>query len=75
MRGHQVVALEDEADAVPAQLGQLGLLQLAQVGRRRARTVPELGRSSPEAQCRNVLLPEPEAPMIAVKLPRRNGPG
>src|SRR4051794_12374526 len=30
-------------------------------------TVPEVGRSSPAATLRNVLLPEPEGPMIAVK--------
>jgi hypothetical protein len=33
-------------------------------------TSPPLGRSRPAAHCRNVLLPEPEGPMTAVKLPR-----
>ena len=33
-------------------------------------TVPEVGRSSPAATLRNVLLPEPEGPMIAVNEPR-----
>ena len=32
-------------------------------------TVPEVGRSSPAATCRNVLLPEPDGPMIAVNDP------
>ena len=35
-----------------------------------SRTEPEDGASSPAAQCRNVLLPDPEGPMTAVKLPR-----
>ena len=29
-------------------------------------TVPDVGRSSPAATCRNVLLPDPDGPMIAV---------
>ena len=33
-------------------------------------TVPEVGRSSPAATCRNVLLPDPDGPMIAVNDPR-----
>ena len=33
-------------------------------------TLPDVGRSSPAAICRNVLLPDPEGPMIAVKVPR-----
>ncbi len=33
------------------------------------RTDPEEGRSSPAAQCKNVLFPEPEGPITAVKLP------
>ena len=32
-------------------------------------TLPEVGRSSPAATCRNVLLPEPDGPMIAVNEP------
>ncbi len=32
-------------------------------------TRPDVGRSSPAAQCRKVLLPEPDGPMIAVKEP------
>ena len=35
-------------------------------------TVPEVGRSSPAATCRNVLLPEPDGPMIAVNEPGRD---
>ena len=34
-------------------------------------TVPEVGRSSPAATFRNVLLPEPDGPMIAVNEPAR----
>ena len=37
-----------------------------------SRTTPWVGRSSPAAQCRNVLLPDPDGPMTAVKLPRAN---
>ena len=33
-------------------------------------TLPEVGRSSPAATFRNVLLPEPDGPMIAVNDPR-----
>src|SRR3954451_13998102 len=33
-------------------------------------TVPDVGRSSPAAMLRNVLLPEPEGPMMAVNDPR-----
>src|SRR4051794_29268534 len=33
-------------------------------------TLPEVGRSRPAATCRNVLLPEPDGPMIAVNDPR-----
>ncbi len=32
--------------------------------------VPEVGSSSPARQCRNVDLPEPDGPMIAVNSPR-----
>ena len=33
--------------------------------------MPDVGRSSPAATCRNVLLPDPDGPMIAVNDPRR----
>ena len=32
-------------------------------------TRPSVGRSSPAAHCRSVLLPEPDGPITAVKLP------
>ncbi|CAM5537142.1 hypothetical protein SCANM63S_08279 [Streptomyces canarius] len=32
-------------------------------------TVPEVGWTSPAAQCRKVLLPDPDGPMTAVKVP------
>src|SRR4051794_8156194 len=35
-------------------------------------TVPEVGRSSPAATCRSVLLPDPDGPMMAVNDPRAN---
>src|SRR3712207_2143997 len=35
-------------------------------------TVPDVGRSSPAATCRKVLLPDPDGPMIAVNDPRAN---
>ena len=34
-------------------------------------TVPALGRSSPAAQCSRVLLPDPDGPMTAVKVPAK----
>lgn len=34
-----------------------------------SRTEPDDGTSRPAAQCRNVLLPEPDGPITAVKLP------
>jgi hypothetical protein len=37
-----------------------------------SRTVPEVGRSSPAAQCSNVLLPDPDGPVTAVKEYRPN---
>src|SRR4051794_39236766 len=33
-------------------------------------TLPDVGRSRPAATCRNVLLPDPDGPMIAVNDPR-----
>src|SRR4051812_22488410 len=35
-------------------------------------TVPDVGRSSPAATWRSVLLPDPDGPMMAVKVPREN---
>ena len=35
-------------------------------------TRPEVGWSSPAAMCRSVLLPEPDGPITAVKVPRWN---
>ena len=34
-----------------------------------SQTSPEVGRSSPAAHCRSVLLPEPDGPMTAVNVP------
>ena len=35
-------------------------------------TLPDVGRSSPAAQCRKVLLPDPDGPITAVKVPGAN---
>ena len=35
-------------------------------------TRPDVGRSKPATQARNVDLPEPDGPMMAVKVPRSN---
>jgi hypothetical protein len=34
-------------------------------------TDPDVGRTSPAAVCSKVVLPDPDGPMTAVKLPRR----
>jgi hypothetical protein len=36
------------------------------------RTVPFVGRMRPEADCKSVVFPEPEGPMIAVNVARAN---
>ena len=67
----QVEELEDEAELVAAQLGQVGVVEardLLAVEHHRA----EVGLSRPARMCIRVDLPEPDGPMIAVKRPRSN---
>jgi len=61
--------LEHEADPLAPELGQLPLVQPGErlvVDGDRA----EVGWSRPAAQCRKVLLPDPDGPITAVKEPR-----
>ena len=67
-RRHQVEGLEDEPDPLAPQDRQPPLAEPARSVSPSA-TVPEVGRSSPAATFRNVLLPEPDGPMIAVNDP------
>ena len=68
-RRQQVERLEDEADPVPAQLGEpLSLRPVTSVSSRWI--CPEVTVSRPARQCISVDLPEPEGPMIAVNWPR-----
>ena len=64
----QVVALEDEADRARRRRVRSRSLRPS----RRVPSIstqPAVGRSSPARMCSSVDLPEPEGPMIAVKLP------
>ena len=70
-RGQQVEGLKDEPDPLAPQDRQPPLAQSPPARCRRARPCPEVGRSSPAATFRNVLLPEPDGPMIAVNDPAR----
>ena len=67
-RGQQVVGLEDEADAVAAQLREAALARPSSATPSMA-TLPEVGVSSPAMMCMSVDLPEPEGPMTATKSP------
>ncbi len=69
-RREQVEGLEDEADALAAQPGQRPLAERARARRRRGARCPEVGRSSPAADCSSVDLPEPDGPITAVNVPR-----
>ena len=68
-RRHQVEGLEDEADLVPAQLGELLVVERRRGRRRRCRPGPTVSVSRPARQCISVDLPEPDGPMMAVKRP------
>ncbi len=67
-RGQQIERLEDEADPLAPQNRQPRSLSRARSVSPSA-TVPAVGRSSPAATFRNVLLPEPDGPMTAVNDP------
>ena len=69
-RRQQVEELEDEADALAPQQGQLPGRRGRRSGGRRARSMPAVGVSSAPSRCSSVLLPEPDGPMIATISPR-----
>ncbi len=71
-RRNEVERLEDEADALAAELAERVLSEPAEISASPRWTVPVVGRSRPAAQWRNVLLPDPEGPITAVKDPRAN---
>ncbi len=71
--GNEVEGLEHEADAVSRRtLLSASSSRLARSRRHRGGRVPAVGRSRPAAQCRNVLLPDPDGPITAVNDPRAN---
>ena len=70
-RRQQIEGLEDEADALAPERRALRLAEAADVDVSEPHAAA-VGASSPAAQCRNVLLPEPDGPMTAVKLPLRS---
>ena len=65
----QVEALEDEADLVAAQHGQLIVVHGGDVGAVEHGVTASLAESSPASVCMSVDLPEPDGPMIAVEPP------
>ena len=67
-RRQQVVGLEDEADAVAAELRELALARPSSAMPSMA-TLPEVGVSSPAMMCMRVDLPEPDGPMTATNSP------
>ncbi len=66
--GNEIEALEHETNLGPAQLGQLLLVQLREVGPPTC-TVPESNESSPDRQCSSVDFPEPDGPMMVLNRP------
>ena len=65
-RRQQVVGLEHEPDPLPAEAGQLAVGQVPRsTSPMKAR--PEVSVSRPARQCINVLLPDPDGPITAVK--------
>ena len=70
-RRHEVERLEDEADAVAAQLGELAVVERAEVGVADEHLAAASGCRGRRRQCISVDLPEPDGPMIAVNWRRR----
>ena len=68
-RRQQVEGLEDEADAVAAQPGELGVVEARRASTPSMATLPEVGVSRPAMMCMSVDLPEPDGPMTATKSP------
>ena len=66
----QVEELEDEAELVAAQLGEVAVVEAGDLGAVERRPSPTVGRSRPARMCISVDLPEPDGPMIALKRPR-----
>ena len=65
----QVEELEDEADVVAAQLGELAVVELAEVDAVDRSPCPRSGGRGRRGMCIRVDLPEPDGPMIAVRPP------
>ena len=68
----QVVRLEDEAEVAAADLGQLVVVHLGDVLRRRGSSRPLVGRSRQPRRFSRVDLPEPDGPIRATKSPSSN---
>ena len=66
----QVEELEDEAELVAPQLGQLAVVERGDLDPVELDACRVVGLSSPARMCIRVDLPEPEGPMIAVKRSR-----
>ena len=71
-RRHQVERLEDEADAVAAQLGELLVVERAEVGVADEDVAAASACRARRRLCISVDLPEPDGPMIAVNWPATN---
>ncbi len=63
----QMMKLIDEAERAIAQLTALLLIPDDEYRGRRSRTTPEVGGSRPPRICSSVVLPEPDAPTIAMR--------
>ena len=68
-RRDEVEGLENEPHPVAPELGELGVVEAADV-RPPRNDGPEVWRSSPAMQCIRVDFPDPEGPMTAVNQPR-----
>ena len=67
-RRDQVELLEDEAERVQPQLGQLAVAETPR-SRPSKKTLPALGRSSAPSSCSSVVLPDPLGPSSATNSP------
>ena len=66
--GQQIERLEDESDVLTTNPGQFSIRQVLR-STSPMKTFPELSESRPARQCINVLLPDPDGPITAVKRP------
>ena len=67
-RRQQVEELEDEADALAPDPGQLVVAEASRATDS-SRTIPEVGRSIAPQRCSSVDLPQPDGPTSATKSP------